>query len=161
MRVLQIARHERFAQALADGMSATRAYVAAGYSSGNRGAASRLQRRDHIKQRVREVLQVRVDAAADAAATVKATLTLDKQWVLDRLMRIVERCLQDVPVLGKLGHPTGFYVFDSKGANRALELLGKHLGLFSADEKTPAELSALLAALAGGNGSSERRVYDA
>ena len=50
--------------------------------------------------------------------------------VLDRLNVVADRCMQINPVIGPGGIPTGEYVFDSSGSNRALELLGKHLRLF-------------------------------
>jgi phage terminase small subunit len=43
---------------------------------------------------------------------------------------VEKKCRADVPVLDKRGQPTGEYRFDSAGANRALELIGKHLGMF-------------------------------
>lgn len=52
------------------------------------------------------------------------------EWIVEKLKEIVERCMQAKPVLNKLGMPTGEYVFDSGGSNRALELLAKHLGMF-------------------------------
>lgn len=54
MPVLKNARHEKFAQALAKGMSATEAYAEAGYK-GDRTAASRLSTNVNISQRVREI----------------------------------------------------------------------------------------------------------
>ncbi len=59
---------------------------------------------------------------------------LDQSWVISRLMTITERCMQAEPVLmrGEDGEmvPSGEYKFDSSGANRALELLGKTLRMF-------------------------------
>ncbi len=43
--------------------------------------------------------------------------------------------MQAEPVLDRKGAPTGEYKFDSAGANRSLELLGKELGMFG--EKRP------------------------
>lgn len=56
-----------------------------------------------------------------AAVTEKAVerAALDKAWVMERLEKVVERCLP--------GEGTGF---NAAGANRALELLGKELGMF-------------------------------
>lgn len=38
--------------------------------------------------------------------------------------------MQAEPVLDSRGKPTGEYRYDGSVANKALELLGKHLGLF-------------------------------
>jgi phage terminase small subunit len=54
MPVLKNARHERFAQAVAKGMSATEAYAEAGYK-GDRTAASRLSTNVNVGQRVAEI----------------------------------------------------------------------------------------------------------
>ena len=75
MPVLKNARHEKFAQALAKGMTATDAYAEAGYK-GDRTAASRLstnvnvsRRVDEIKNRVAEKAEW---TAADRLMSLKA-----------------------------------------------------------------------------------------
>jgi phage terminase small subunit len=62
---------------------------------------------------------------------------LDREWVISRLMSVTERCMQAEAVLDKEGEPTGQYEFDSAGATRALELLGKTINLF--DGKDPSK----------------------
>lgn len=61
---------------------------------------------------------------------------LDRGWVISRLMTVAERCMQAEPVLDRKGQPTGEFTFDSSGANRALELLGKTMRMFEAKEAT-------------------------
>lgn len=61
---------------------------------------------------------------------------LDRGWVISRLMTVTERCMQAEPVLDRQGNHTGEYQFDSAGANRALELLGKTMRMFDAKENT-------------------------
>jgi hypothetical protein len=39
--------------------------------------------------------------------------------------------MQHQPVLDSHGEPTGQYRFDAAGANRALELLGRHFAMFT------------------------------
>ena len=57
--------------------------------------------------------------------------------------------MQAVPVLDRDGNPMGSYNFNASGANRALELMGKHLGMFidkiehRRNIKTPYDLSEL------------------
>jgi hypothetical protein len=63
--------------------------------------------------------------AAAAAKTV-----LSRQWVIERLVENVERAMQAVPVLDHDGNPTGEYTYEGNVANRALELLGKEIGMF-------------------------------
>lgn len=56
MPVLKNAKHEAFAQGLAKGLSASEAYVAAGYKE-SRSAASRLSANVNIQKRVEEIVQ--------------------------------------------------------------------------------------------------------
>lgn len=103
MPALENSRHEKFAQGLAQGMSAAEAYTAAGYK-GDRTAASRLSTNVNVQERVAE-LQER------AAASV----SLSREWVMEQLI--------DNASLAKENG-------DWAPANRALELLGKELGMF-------------------------------
>jgi phage terminase small subunit len=65
---------------------------------------------------------------------------VDASWVLTGIKEIAERCMQRVPVMIQAGslrvqmtdeNGQGVWAFDANGANRALELLGKHLKLFT------------------------------
>ena len=103
MPPLDNSRHEKFAQGLAQGMSAAEAYTAAGYN-GDRTAASRLSTNVNVQSRVSELKE-------RAAASVSLT----KEWVLERLIANV-----------KAGQEND----DLSPANKALELLGKELGMF-------------------------------
>jgi hypothetical protein len=63
-------RHERFAQGLAEGKSATEAYKNAGYAP-NDGNAARLKSNERIKARVAELQEC---AAAHAAVTLQGLI---------------------------------------------------------------------------------------
>ena len=67
--------------------------------------------------------ELREEAASRNAITV--------DWVLSRLKEIVFRAMQVVPVLDRQGEPTGEYTYQGAVANRALELIGRHLGMFA------------------------------
>jgi phage terminase small subunit len=56
---------------------------------------------------------------------------IDADFVLKRLQENLERAMQAEPVRDSHGKPTGEYRYDGAVANRALELLGKHLGMFT------------------------------
>lgn len=118
MPVLSNPRHELFAQELARGRSASQAYVVAGYEE-NRGNATRLKADESVSARVTEL---------QTAGAERAVLT--EEWVLSRLMANAERAAVAEPVLDREGKPTGEFVYDGAVVNRALELLGKKLGLF-------------------------------
>jgi len=62
---------------------------------------------------------------------------LTREWVISRLMNVVERCMQAEPVLDSKGSPTGTFEFNATGANNALKLLGDTMGLFKPAEKKP------------------------
>jgi phage terminase small subunit len=56
---------------------------------------------------------------------------IDQKWVLERLVQVHERCMQTEPVRDKEGNETGEFVFKDSGANKSLELIGRHLGMFN------------------------------
>lgn len=58
---------------------------------------------------------------------------IDKDWIVDKLVAVVNRSLTAEPVLDRKGEPTGSYQFDSGGANKALETLAKMNGLLNVD----------------------------
>jgi hypothetical protein len=53
---------------------------------------------------------------------------IDRGYVIARAVELVERCMSREPVKGTDG---GVWQFDSSGAARGLELIGKSLGMFS------------------------------
>src|SRR6185436_17219992 len=112
---------ERFIIEYLIDQNATQAAIRAGYS--DKTAYSQGQRllknveiNDRITQKLQEQLRRR---------------ELSAEYVINSLIEVAERCKQGEPVLDKLGHETGIWKFDSTGANKALELLGKHLSLFT------------------------------
>jgi hypothetical protein len=68
---LKSPRHEAFAQALARGMSASAAYVEAGYKA-NRHNAAALAREEHIRTRVAELQEEQLAIHQRATATAAA-----------------------------------------------------------------------------------------
>jgi phage terminase small subunit len=111
MPILSNPRHERFAQELANGVSATEAYERAGFTR-NRVSAHRLKQKPNIGERVGDLLKQRehINVQATAKAIEKAALT--KEWVIARLMSYAKCADKDAASV------------------RALELLGKELGMF-------------------------------
>jgi len=51
-------------------------------------------------------------------------------WVILKLKTIVERCMQVEQVYDRDGKPTGRFDFDPSNASKALELLGRHIGMW-------------------------------
>ncbi len=106
--VLENPRHERFAQALAQGLPAVRAYVAAGYRESD-SSATQLFQKPRIQERVTELLTLQASAAG-----------VDRTYVMGRLRQLAERCMQAEPVLDREGRPTGMYTFQAQAARGAL-----------------------------------------
>ena len=130
MPALQNPKHERFVQELAKGVSADKAYEAAGFKP-NRGNAVTLKQKQSISNRVSEILGERESIHAQATAQAIASTALTKQWVIETLMENVARAMQAKPVrTDDEGEATGEYQYQGSVANRALELLGKELGMF-------------------------------
>jgi hypothetical protein len=77
MPILENPRHVAFAEALAQGSSATAAYIEAGYKE-NRHNAATLARKQHILTRVGELqeeqLAIHQQATAQAAANAQVTI---------------------------------------------------------------------------------------
>lgn len=76
------------------------------------------------------------DLSVEVSQRVIEAAAVNKGWVIDRLKKVVERCMQAEPVMifnkdTKEYEESGEYKFDSTGANKALELIGKELGMFS------------------------------
>jgi len=55
---------------------------------------------------------------------------ITKEWVIDMLKENVDRAMQARPVLDKDGNETGRYEWNGFVANKALELLGREIGMF-------------------------------
>ncbi|WP_323012905.1 hypothetical protein [Devosia sp.] len=118
MAALKNARHERFAQGLASGKTAEEAYVEAGFRP-NRGNAARLKANESIRARAKEL----TERAAEG-------VVLTRQWVLEQLA-------DNAAKAKKVG--------DFGPSNKAIELIGKHLGMFAGsggdDDETPPSLN--------------------
>lgn len=124
------------------GKSAGDSYVAAGFKA-NRGNAGELGRKEHILIRVGELLEIRRKTDVMASEKAMEALAIDKASVMARLVENIDRAMQAVKVLDHKGKPTGEYRYDGNVANRALELLGKEIGMFI-DRKQVTNLYATL-----------------
>jgi phage terminase small subunit len=129
MPALQNPKHERFAQELAKGLAADKAYEAAGFKP-NRGNAATLKQKQNISNRVTELLAERETIHAQATAEAIKSAALTKEWVIETLMENVARAMQAASVKNDNGESIGEYQYQGSVANKALELLGKELGMF-------------------------------
>jgi phage terminase small subunit len=117
------ARQLRFALGVLEGKDATNAYIGAGYKARGHAAessASKLLRKPEVQAFL-----------AERRAQVTQQTTLSVAWVLQKLEENVDRAMTAVPVFDREGEPTGEYTYQGNVANKALELIGKHLGMWS------------------------------
>jgi len=107
----------RFAEAIASGKrSCDAALIVMPKSRAPNKLGWKLRNIPLVKAAIEEL---EAQAIEDAGIT-RVQVLLDAQT-------IKQRCMQAEPVLDRKGNPTGDYVFDSTGANKANEFLGKYL----------------------------------
>lgn len=119
----------RFAQEYVIDRNATQAAIRAGYSERSAFAqGARLLRKDKVLQEIDRLTQ---ELAEKSKLTAEA--------IVADLIEVKERCMQRAPVMVREGKEMvqaideegrNVWQFDAKGANKSLELLGKHIGMF-------------------------------
>ena len=118
-------------------LNATQAAIRAGFSERTAGSmAQKLVAKSHIQEAIK---------AAQSQREKRTLVTVD--YVVSSLREVAERCLQKSPVTNAKGKQIqdeqgrDVWKFDSAGANRALELLGKHVNAFGErKEETPEDM---------------------
>lgn len=119
-------KQETFVREYLIDLNATQAAIRAGYSERSaRVNGPRMLSNADVSARVKEIQEERMHQ-----------LGLDAYWVLKRLKDTSDRCMQAEPVvewdrINNEWRETGEYQFDSQGSNRAAELIGKHIGMFT------------------------------
>lgn len=114
-------KRERFVTEYLIDQNATQAAIRAGYSEKTAGSqGQRLLKNVEVSARIQSKQQKQLKR-----------LELSADYVLRTIKETVERCRQAEPVYDREGNETGEYRFDSVGAFKGLELLGKHLKLFT------------------------------
>lgn len=119
-------KQDRFCREYVIDCNGTQAAIRAGYSPKTANEqASRLLANVSVSRRVHE-LQGKVAEKCEITA----------EYVLNGLREVAERCMEAKPVLDREGHETGEFTFNPSGANKAFELLGKYLKLFTDKHET-------------------------
>lgn len=100
-------------------LNATQAAIRAGYSKKTAGQIGEQNlKKLEIQQALTEAIQARAE---------RVEITQD--YVLSMLVKNIERAMQEEEI--KIdGRGTGEFKYNGAVANKALELLGKHLGMF-------------------------------
>lgn len=116
-------QHKRFADKYFETSNASLSAIYAGFSEDTaRQQGWQLLQRDDVE----EYLQ-----SLRAIESEKSGIT--RAWVMERFQHISDACIQAEPVYDSDGNETGEYRFDSSGANKATEMLGKIIGVFEKD----------------------------
>ena len=123
-------KEERFCQEYVLDYNGTKAAIRTGYKKSNAASqATRLLKKAEVSARVRELQREMAER-----------LALSQDFVVTQLMETYSQCKEATPVMrynyetGEM-EETGMYQFDGKNALKALELLGKHLGMFDKQRK--------------------------
>ena len=111
------ARQRLFVQEYLVDLNATQAAIRAGYKNDHQGFEN--LRKPQIEQAIQLAFQKRAER-----------IGITQDWVLETLKENVERAMATCEVLDRNGDTTGVYVYQGGIANRALELLGKHIGMW-------------------------------
>lgn len=125
-------KQARFVEEYLVDLNATAAAIRAGYS---RNRASEIGWQLLQKTTILQAVQ-----AAQAERSARTQITQD--YVLTNLKEIVERCMQRAPVRNMYGEQVhdddgnALWTFNARDANKALELLGKHLDMFGGNKVT-------------------------
>lgn len=128
-------KQQRFVQEYITTLNATQSAIKAGYSK--RTAYS-------IGQRL--LKNVEIKQALDMAMNERKERTeLTADYVLQNLQEIVERTMQRQPVIVKGEQAVdeqgnNVWTFDAKNAIKALELIGRHLGMFTDKHEIKADI---------------------
>lgn len=135
-------KRQRFIAEFMKDQNGTQAAIRAGFSKKNAGwKASRLLKEPKVR--------ASIDAAMEK---IREQSAISAVWILDSLKEVAERCMQKHPVMifDKVEKEyvqktdedgEGVWEFDSAGANRALELLGKNKALFIENMKHSGSIS--------------------
>lgn len=151
-------KQRRFADEYLVDHVATQAAIRAGYSK----RSAHAQGHDLLKKpEIRAYIEAKEAEIAEQCA-------VDAGYVLSALQETLERCLQRKPVMvfnrekRSMEQATdengeGVWQFDSTGANRSAELLGRHLGVFEKDnsQKSQIVIQAPDIELPGGAGETD------
>ena len=100
-------------------LNATQAAIRAGYSKKTAKAiGSENLTKPDILEYINKAKEERIEE-----------VKVDANWVLQAAVEVHERCMQHEEVKDQDGVGTGEYKFEHAGANRSLELIGKHVSV--------------------------------
>ena len=113
------AKQEMFCQEYLVDLNGAAAAVRAGYSE---KTAKEISSENLTKPNIAERIAA---LKAERCAETK----IDALWVLNQAVKVHNRCMQAEEVTDREGSPTGEFKFEHSGANKALEIIGKHVDI--------------------------------
>lgn len=126
-------KQKRFCEEYLIDLNATKAAIRAGYSE---NSAQEIGSQNLSKLMIQDYISELNKKRAEK-------LKIDQEWVLKRFKDISDRCMTAEPVMifdGQQWVESGEYKFDSSGANKATEMIGKHTGFFEKDNDQKSSL---------------------
>lgn len=133
-------KEQKFCEEYLIDLNATQAAIRAGYSE---DSARQIGSENLSKPYIQEEISKRRSELSQKTG-------LSQEWVLNRFKDISDKCVQATPVmrfdyesksmvqetaLNENNKEVGVFTFDSSGANKATEMIGKHLGFFEKDNE--------------------------
>jgi len=88
--------------------------------------ASRLHSLDKVQSRIKEL-------SAKVREVAEEDFKIDATWVLRQAKKVYHRCMQEEEIKIK-GRGTGEFKFEAAGANKSLEIIGKHIDVQAFNE---------------------------
>ena len=108
-------------------LNATQAAIRAGYSEKtSKDMGCQNLAKPNINEYIAKLMQERTER-----------VQIDADWVLLSAKKVFDRCMQQEDVTDRDGGSTGEWKFEHSGANKALEIIGKHVKVraFEKEEK--------------------------
>lgn len=110
-------------------LNATQAAIRAGYSKKSaRQIASDMLSNPYISEYIAILKKERSEKTK-----------IDAAWVLKASVDLYNKCMEAEPLKDQDGNDSGYAKFQSAGAGKALELIGKHVDVQAYNEKTTSE----------------------
>lgn len=132
-------KQKRFCEEYLIDLNGTQAAIRAGYS---KKTANEQSAQNLAKLSIKEYIQEKQKELSNSTK-------ISAEWVLNRFLAISNRCMKPELKMVREGkewvaavdeNGDLVYEFDSSGANRATEMIGKHLGFFKEDNNQSATI---------------------
>ncbi len=118
-------KQTRFVEEYCIDFNGAQSAIRAGYSE---NSAKEIASENLTKPNIAEAIAKRLESL-EKKGSVK------REWVISKLVENTQRSMTATPVFDKDGCETGEYTYQGNVANKSLELIGKHLGMFEEKHK--------------------------